>query len=179
MHRFVATGGPASAARHEARVVLSADEERSPAGLLLKVAFQAKRVIPLHQHLLIHRAVHRVAGGASLAHRFMLEHKRPALRRMAPGARLRLGQMRERTAVRGIPAMRIMAIAAAHLPFHDRMMMRQVELAALVEMALETSLRRLLWIQNGVPRAARLGVNATRPMTRLAAHFLCVRARRL
>jgi hypothetical protein len=73
----------------------------------------------------------------------------------------------------------IMAVAATHLPFHNRMMMRQVELAALIEMALETSLRRLPWIQNGVPRAAGLGVNATRPMTRLAAHFVGVGSRRL
>ena len=164
MHRFVATCRPAGAAGDKARVILPADE-KSSCRLLLEVALEAERMVPLHQHLLIHRSMHRVAGGASLAHGFVLEDKRPALRRVTPPACFRFRPVRERATVCGIAAVRIVAITATHLALHHRMVMGQVKLAALVEMALKTSFGRFFRIENGVTGAARLGMKAARPVT--------------
>jgi hypothetical protein len=63
--------------------------------LLLEMAFQTECLIPLHQHLLVHRTVHGVAGGATLANRLMLEDEWPALRNVALGARISFPHMGE------------------------------------------------------------------------------------
>ena len=75
--------------------------------------------------------------------------------------------------------MRVMAVAATHLAFEHRMMVRQVELSALVQMALKTGLRRFARVDDGVARATRLIVQAARPVAGLAARVLGVVARRL
>jgi hypothetical protein len=76
-------------------MVPATNQKGSRGSLLLKVAFQAECLIPLHQHLLVHRAVDGVAGGATLANRLMLEDEWPALRNVALGAGIsfpRMGQ---------------------------------------------------------------------------------------
>ena len=179
MHCFMAASRPTGATANETRVVAPTNENHSRSGLLLEVALETKRVVSLHQHFLIHRAVNRVAGRAAFAHRFMLENKRPALRRVTFRAGVGLRQVRERPAASCVAFVRIVAITATHLPFQHRMVIGEVELPALVEVTLETGLRRLSRIQDRVVRAARFVVNAPRPMARLAAHFVCVRSRRL
>src|SRR4029078_12521565 len=51
---------------------------------------------------------------------------------------------------------RFMAIAAAHLAFKHRMMMRQLKCCTHVQMALEAGVRRLSWIDDRASAAAGL-----------------------
>ena len=164
MHGFMAARRPTGATGQETRVVTPTDKNHSRSGLLLEMALQAKRVVPLHQHLLIHGAMHRMAGGAAFAHRLVLEDKGTALRRVAPCAGVRLRCVRERAAMSGVAFVRIVAVAATHLPFQDRMVIRQVELAALVEMTLKAGLWRLAGIQDRMVCSTRFVVNASRSM---------------
>ena len=61
-----------------------------------------------------------------------------------------------------------MAVSTAHLAFEHGMMIRQVELAALVQMALKAGLRRFTRVDDGIARAARLIVQTAGTMTGLA-----------
>jgi hypothetical protein len=72
-----------------------------------------------------------------------------------------------------------MTIGAAHFAFEHRVMVWQFELRAHFEMTLETSFRRLPRIDDRMRRAATLDVQTARPMTRFAAHVLCVFSLRL
>ena len=80
------------------------------------------------------------------------------------------------------PFVRFMAIAAAHLAFQHRMMMRQLKRCANVQVTLETGVRRLSWIDDRARSAAGLNVQTPGTVTRLAAHILgivafCLEAR--
>ena len=72
------------------------------------------------------------------------------------------------------PLVRLMAIAAAHLAFQHRVMMRQLKRCANVEVALETGVRRLSWIDDRASAATGLNVQTPGPVTRFAAHVLGV-----
>ena len=65
---------------------------------------------------------------------------------------------------------RFMAIAAAHLAFKHRMMMRQLKCCTHVQMALEAGVRRLSWIDDRASAAAGLNVQTPGSVTRFAAH---------
>ena len=60
-----------------------ADENLSWRFLLLEMAFNTKRPIPLGQHALVDRAVRRMANDATFPHSFVFENKGAALRSMA------------------------------------------------------------------------------------------------
>jgi len=93
-----------------------------------------------------------MTAGAALADGVMLENERAALR----GVTLRAGlvraeqehssafhllrQIRFRT-FEGHPLVRVMAVDAAHLAFHHRVAMRQLEFGADFEVALKAGLR--------------------------------------
>ena len=72
---------------------------------------------------------------------------------------------------------RFMTIGASHLPFQDRVVMRQLKLRADIEMALETSLWRALRIDDQVRCATVLGMETSGPVTRLTpdVHRVCSR----
>ena len=53
MHRFVAARTPAGAPGNEGPVLNPADQEAACGGLLLKMAFEAKGLIPLGEELVI------------------------------------------------------------------------------------------------------------------------------
>lgn len=67
-----------------------------------------------------------------------------------------------------------MTIAAAHIPFENRVVGRQIELGLLIQMTLKTSLGRFARIDDGLGGAARLNVQASRAMTRFASDIFCV-----
>jgi hypothetical protein len=67
-----------------------------------------------------------------------------------------------------------MAIAAAHLAFQHRVMMRQLKRCANVQVTLETGVRRLSRIDDGTGTPAGLNVQTPGPVTRFAAHVLGV-----
>src|SRR6476646_11449039 len=94
-----------------------------------------------------------MASGATLPHCLVLINKRSALlcvtleagfvsghESKAAGSELLLNICRG--ALGGDPFVRFMAIAAAHLAFQHRMMMRQLKCCANVQVTLETGVRR-------------------------------------
>jgi hypothetical protein len=126
-----------------------------------------------------------MASGATLAHRLVLIDKRPALlcvtleagfvstqKSKAAGSELLLNVCRG--ALGGDPFVRFMAIAAAHLALGHRMMMRQLKRCANFQVTLETSVRRLSRIDDRARSAASFDVQTPGPVTRLAAHVLCI-----
>ena len=179
MNRLMAGGTPAGPSAEKRRVIAPADEDPPRRGLLLEMALEAKGLIARHQQALIHRTVRLVAGGAAFAQRLVLEHKRAELHRVAFAARFILRQQGRPTALHGRPFVRIMAISATDLPFQNRVMVRQVELSALVQVTLETGLRRSARINDGVARATGLIVQAAGAVAGLAADVLGVVSGRL
>jgi hypothetical protein len=126
-----------------------------------------------------------MASDTTLTHCLVLINKRPALlcvtfeagfvsaqESKAAGSELLL------TVCRGAlgrdPFVRFMAIAAAHLALGYRMMMRQLKRCANFQVTLETSVRRLSRIDDRARSAASFDVQTPGPVTRLAAHVLCI-----
>jgi hypothetical protein len=66
---------------------------------------------------------------------------------------------------------RFMTIAAAHLAFEDRMMMRQLKCCANIQVTLETSVWRFSRVDNRALSAASLYVQTPRAVARLATHI--------
>src|SRR6266513_807400 len=106
-----------------------------------------------------------MANDASLAHRLVLIHEWAALlcvtleagfvsgqESKAAGSELLLNVCRG--ALGRDPFVWLMAIAAAHLAFKHRMMMRQLKRCANFQVTLETSIRRLSRIDNRASAAA-------------------------
>ena len=84
----------------------------------------------------------RMASLAALnLHNLVLEHERAGLRRVALDANVILRHEFRPATFNDGTFVRIVAIAATHLAFDDRMVRRQIEFSLLVHMALETSLR--------------------------------------
>ena len=122
-----------------------------------------------------------MASDATLTHRLVLIDKRAALLRVtfeagfvsaqeskAAGSELLLNICRG--ALGRDPFVRFMAIAAAHLAFKHRMMMRQWERCANFQVTLETGVRRLSRIDDRARSAASLDVQTPRSVARLATH---------
>jgi len=126
-----------------------------------------------------------MADHAPLTHRFVLIDKWAALlcvtleagfvssqKGKAAGSELLLN-IRRRALGRDA-FVRLMTIATAHLAFEDRMMMRQLECRANVQVTLETGVRRLSRIDDRARSAASLDVQTPGPVARLATRVLCV-----
>lgn len=168
----MAAGRPTGAAGEGTGVIASADHDGAGRSLLLEVAFQAKGGVALGEHPLIDRAVRLMAGVAALAQRFVFENKWPPLHGVALETGLvRAGYFRS-SALHRRAFVWIVAIRAAHLPFQDRVVMRQRELRADIQMALETGLGRFFRIHDRARAAPAAHVQTARTVTRLAADFL-------
>lgn len=153
-------------------MIPSADPNLSRRGLLLEVTLQAQVRAPLRQHLVVHSPVRIVARRATFAHRFMLEHERPPLLDVALRACVLVRCHREWSARCCLPFVRIMAIAATHLPVAHRMVVRQIKAPFHFQMAGEANLRILVRVDDCVPRSTRLRVQAPRPMAAFATDIL-------
>ena len=107
----------------------------------LGMAPQTKIIVPRHEHFLINRAMHLMAGGATLAHRFMIPRKRPALIFVA----LEAGfvDVFERGGTPGLYLFAVWAVTVrtAHFPFENRMMIRHAELDFFIGVAGKTGRR--------------------------------------
>ena len=165
------------------------NEESPLFSLLLEVTLQTQGLIPLRQHPLIHRSVRRMASYAPFAHRLVLVNERTSLRGVTLEAGFVLAHERDAAALKLLgkagPAalhdradMRIMAIDATDFPFHDRMVMGQLEVGPHFQVALETGLRRFARIDNRLAATAALNVQASRPVTRFATGVLGILSRR-
>ena len=153
--------------------------------LLLEMAFQTERRVALVQQALVNGAVRRMANNTTLPHRLVLIHPRAALLRMTLEAGFVSAQESKAARFEPLlnirlcafnrdPFVRLVTIAAAHLAFQHRMVMRQLECCANFQMALETGVRRFSRIYNRTRAAASLNVQAPGTVTRFAAHVLCV-----
>lgn len=143
---------PTRSLLQEARVIDVSNENVSGYFLLLEMAFDTKRRVPLIQETLVDRAVRRMADGATLAQRFMLVDKRAALLRVTLEAGLVFAQERKtagfefllnicRRALDRDAFVHFMTIRAAHFALEHWMVVRQCERCANFEVTLEASLR--------------------------------------
>jgi hypothetical protein len=146
--------------------------------LLLEVAFETERVISFREHLGIHRAMRLMASGAAFAHSLVLKDKGSVLRGVAFGAGVMLGSQRRAASFDGRSLVRIMAISARHLACEHRMAVGKIESRSHFQMTLKAGLRRLIWIDDRVARAAGFVVEAAGTVARLAAHVRGVRSPR-
>ena len=153
--------------------------------LLLEMALQTQCRVTFIQEPLVDGSVRRMANSAPLPHRLVLINKRAALlcvtfkagfvsaqKSKASGSELLLNICRG--ALGRDPFVRFMAIAAAHLAFQHRMMMRQLKCCANVQMTLKTGVRRLSRVDDRARAAASLNVQTPRSVARLATHVLCI-----
>jgi hypothetical protein len=181
----MAASRPTGSLLQEIRVIDVSDENMPGLFLLLEMTFQTKRRVPLVEQSLVHRAVGRMADHTALSHCFVLVNKRAALLGVALEASLVSAQESEATGSECLlnispaafdcdPLVRIMAIAAAHFAFQDRMMMRQLECRANFQVTLETSFRRFPRIDDRASPAAGFNVQTPGAVARFAAHVLGV-----
>ena len=132
----MAAGGPTRALLQKIRVIDVSNENVPGYFLLLEMAFYTKRRVAFVQQALVDGAVRCMANDAPLPHRLVLIDKWAALlcvtleagfvsaqESKSAGSELLLNICRG--ALGRDPFVRFMAIAAAHLAFKHRMMMRQ------------------------------------------------------
>ena len=138
------------------------------------MALQAEVGVALEEHFLINRAVWVMTRDAAFSHGVMFENKRAFLSRMTFGAGIAFTLEAAGAALNRVALMRVMTIGAAHLACHHGMAVRKTEFAALIEMALETGLRRFAWVDDRAFAAACSDVFAARTVTAFAALALGV-----
>jgi len=146
-------------------VIKIADIDVSIGRLLLEMAAQAKGLITRNQQSGVHASVRVVAYGATFAHRLMLEHERTELLHVALGADFIFPHEFRPAALDNRTLVRVVAVPATYLALEDGMVRRQTELSLLVQMALETRLRRFAWIDDGSGSAASCNVQAAGSVT--------------
>ena len=155
-------------------MILAADENFSGGRLLLKVAAKAQVGIARYQHLLVYGTVNGMAGRASFPNGFMFKNERAGLCRMTLGTSLVLRRQSCASSFNGRSFVRVMTISATHFPFHNWMMVGQIKLTPLVQVALETDFWRSFRVNNCMSRATALVVDAPGPVTGFAADIFCV-----
>ena len=124
VHCLMAARAPAGASREERAMIAPTDEDFARRGLLLEMALQTKVCVALREHLVVHRPVRIMAGGATFARRLMLEDERTALCNMTLGASVGFARQIESTAFHRVALVRVMTVAAAHLSIFNRMVVR-------------------------------------------------------
>lgn len=164
---FMTTGAPAGAPREESGVIPAADDDAPGRGLLLEMALETEVGAAGDEHLVVHGAVDAVARGTAFADGLMFEHEGPALRGVALVAGLVLGDQGG-AAPLGVAAVRIVAIGAGHFTAFQGVMVREIELAALVQMTLETDLRGATGIDDVLAAAPGLAMQAAGTVARFA-----------
>ena len=132
MHLLVTATAETASPGHGANVVTTADDQNAGCRLLLEVALEAESGATLGEQLAVHRTVRLVAGAAALTNCLVLENERAHLRCVALPTGITLRGQLGATARNGRPLVRVVAVAAAHLPLRHRVMMRQGKLPALV-----------------------------------------------
>ena len=111
-----------------------------------------------------------VADQASFTRGFVFINKRAALQSVALVARFVVSHQRSAPSDNGVTLVRFVTVGATHFAFNDGMSVRQVEFAPLVQVTGKADLRRFAGVDDGVPRAAALIMNAARAVAGFAAH---------
>ncbi len=149
MNRRVTSRGRTVALPQEKGVVDLSDHHLTRGSRHLSVTLEAEIGTPLHQHLVVHRAMRLVTGGAAFPHGFMFENKIPGLLAVALGAGLiGAGKGQPSRRLHDVVTVRVVALHAVHVPLYHRVARRQAKLRVHPHMALETGLRRLAGIHN-------------------------------
>jgi hypothetical protein len=165
----MAASRPAGSLWQEVGVVDISDENMPRRFLLLEMTFQAKSLVAFVEQSLVDGAVGGMADHTPLTHRLVLVNKGATLRGVALEASFVSAQESKAASFERLlnigPAtldrdtdVWIMAVSAAHFAFQHRMMMRQLELCPHFQVTLETSFRRLTWIDDRVRCAAAFNV---------------------
>jgi len=182
---FVAASRPTRSLLQEVRVIDVSNENMSGYFLLLKMALYTEGRVTFVQQSLINGAVRRMTNDATLSYRLMLINKWAALLCVTFEAGFVSSQESKATrselllnirldALGRDSFVRFVAIAAAHLAFKHRMMMRQLKRRTNIQVTLETSVGRLSRIDDCTSAAASLNVQTPGPVARLATHILCI-----
>lgn len=174
MHRRVATGRPTGAAREKLCVRHRADADAADRGGGagdLRVAPETKIVVARDEQLVVDRTVRLMARGTTFAQRGMYEHARPGLLAVTLGARLIPAAERETSRrFENVRSVRVVALNAIHLTFHNGMVMRQAKLSVNFLMTIETGHRITTGIHDEPPpTATHANVFASRTMAGFAA----------
>ena len=151
-------------------MIAPADENLADGRLVLKVALEAEGGVALAEEFFVHRAVRFVADEAAFARCFVLVNERPALLRVATVTGLIVTHEGRAACDNRMALVRVMAIAAGHFVVQHGMRVGQVELASLVEVAIEADFGGTIRIDDGMARAAGLVVDAAGAVTGFAAH---------
>src|SRR3989338_9027740 len=101
----------------------------------LGMAAKAQVAVPDDQHLVMHRAMHLVAGGASLPQGLVLPDKGAPLVLVALEARLIDPFQRRGRPRPDLGPVRLVAIGAAHLAFEHRVVVVESEFGLLIQVA--------------------------------------------
>jgi hypothetical protein len=117
-----------------------------------------------------------VARETPFPQRLVLEYVWPALHAMTSETGFVCARQLGTTALNRVAFVRFMTGCAAHFALQYRMVVGQSELGADFKMALETSFRRLLWVDDRVRGTTAFDVQTSGTMTRLTSHLLAVLA---
>ena len=169
---FVATAAPASAALDIAQMATRRSHGRvTGSTAAVGVALDAQGLVAFGEHLLVHRAVGVVAGGATFADGVVSEDEGTGLGLVALEAGFVFaGELRTDT-LDGIAGVRVMAVTAGHLAGEHGVTVGQHELCLFIEVALEAGLRGFLGIDDGARAAAGFDVFAARAVAGFATHI--------
>ena len=153
---FVTSCCPTRALLHAHGMVRAPDEKLAVADLL-EVAFKTQVCVPNGEQLGVHRAMRRMASGATFAQGIVFEHIRPALLDVAAKAIVICRKQGGAAADLNRALVRRMALSAREPAFWNRMMTGQIKLSADVHMALEAyGFSRARGV-NGEPSAETVG----------------------
>ena len=123
-------------------VVAATNLNAAVAGLLLEMALETEGGVAGAQHFGIYRSVRQMAGRAPFTSRLVLEHVRSPLCLVAfETFVIERGQVHA-TKGNGRTLVRVVAVDAGDLAIDHRVGVLKAELAALVEVAVETNIAR-------------------------------------
>lgn len=136
----------------------------------LCMAAQAEVGVVINEHFLINGTVGIVTDGAAFAQGFVLKDKWTGLVLVTLGAALILSSHCQAAfGFENVTAVRVVAVDAIHVTFDDRVMLRQIELALDIEMALKTAVRFFPRVDNESGAAAGTDMFAAGTMAGFAA----------
>ena len=184
VHGSVTPRTPARPAADKCGVRDIADKQFTAHGVHLRVAFEAKIIVALHEHLVRDRAMRVVADRAAFAECFMLVNDWPGLFAMAlrtcfvEARQARLGPHTERRPMgcfENVRAVRIVTLHAVHALLQDGVMVRQPELSVHLNVTLKAGRRFPARINDQLSAASSLDVQAAGSVTRFAPAGLAAR----
>jgi hypothetical protein len=170
VHRFVAACRPTGTATQERSVIATADEDLAWGRLVLEVALEAEGGVAFSEKLFVHGTMGLVTNEAAFAGGFVFVDERAALDGVTLEAGFIFTHERSSSGDNGVALVRIVAITAGHFAVEHRMSMGEVELAAFIQVAIETDFGGFVRVNDRVTSAAGLVVEAGGPVAGFTTH---------